>query len=73
MDRDTLWGHIHHERDALAATLRTLTPEQWEHDSLCDGLDRQGRRRPRHLDAADGLRPDDGPSSRATSAAATTR
>jgi len=37
MDRDTLWGHIHHERDTLAATLRTLTPEQWEHDSLCKG------------------------------------
>ena len=37
MDHDTLWGHIHHERDALAATLRTLTPEQWEHDSLCVG------------------------------------
>jgi uncharacterized protein (TIGR03083 family) len=37
MDRDTIWGHIHHERTALAATLRTLTPEQWEHESLCDG------------------------------------
>jgi uncharacterized protein (TIGR03083 family) len=37
MDRDTLWGHIHHERAALATTLRTLTPEQWQHDSLCAG------------------------------------
>ena len=37
MDRDTLWGHTHRERLALAATLRTLTPEQWEHDSLCEG------------------------------------
>jgi uncharacterized protein (TIGR03083 family) len=37
MDRDTLWRHIHHERDTLAVTLRTLTPEQWEHDSLCEG------------------------------------
>jgi uncharacterized protein (TIGR03083 family) len=37
MDRDTLWRHIHHERDTLAATLRTLTPQQWEHDSLCEG------------------------------------
>ncbi len=37
MDRDTLWGHIHHERNALAATLRTLTPEQWQHPSLCEG------------------------------------
>ena len=37
MDRDTLWGHIHHERTALARTLRTLTADQWEHDSLCEG------------------------------------
>lgn len=37
MDRDTLWAHTHHERQALAATLRALTPEQWEHDSLCAG------------------------------------
>jgi uncharacterized protein (TIGR03083 family) len=37
MDRDTLWGHTHRERTALAATLRTLTPEQWEHASLCEG------------------------------------
>ena len=37
MDRDTLWCHIHHERNALAATLRTLTPEQWQHPSLCEG------------------------------------
>jgi uncharacterized protein (TIGR03083 family) len=37
MDRDTLWGHTHRERTALATTLRTLTPEQWEHESLCEG------------------------------------
>jgi uncharacterized protein (TIGR03083 family) len=37
MDRDTIWGHIHDERTALAATLRKLTPEQWAHDSLCEG------------------------------------
>ena len=37
MDRDTIWAHIHHERASLAATLRTLTPEQWNHDSLCAG------------------------------------
>lgn len=37
MDRDALWGHIHHERTALAITLRTLTPEQWQHPSLCEG------------------------------------
>ena len=37
MDRDTLWRHIHAERATLAETLRTLTPEQWGHDSLCAG------------------------------------
>ena len=37
MDRDTLWHHTHQERLALADTLRTLTPEQWEHPSLCEG------------------------------------
>jgi uncharacterized protein (TIGR03083 family) len=37
MDRDALWGHIHLERATLAETLRTLTPEQWRHDSLCEG------------------------------------
>lgn len=37
MDRDTLWHHTHQERLALAETLHTLTPEQWEHPSLCAG------------------------------------
>jgi uncharacterized protein (TIGR03083 family) len=37
MDRDSIWGHIHHERATLAETLRTLSPEQWERDSLCEG------------------------------------
>ena len=37
MDRDTLWSHTHRERLALATTLRTLTPGQWEHASLCEG------------------------------------
>jgi uncharacterized protein (TIGR03083 family) len=37
MDRDTIWRQIHHERAALADTLRTLTPEQWETPSLCEG------------------------------------
>ncbi len=37
MDRDTLWEHIHHERTTLTETLRILTPEQWQHDSLCAG------------------------------------
>jgi uncharacterized protein (TIGR03083 family) len=35
--RHTVWGHTHRERLGLAATLHTLTPEQWEHDSLCEG------------------------------------
>src|SRR5690606_32689775 len=29
--------HVHAERRSLAATLATLTPEQWEHPSLCAG------------------------------------
>lgn len=37
MDRDRIWQHIHAERSALAATLAELTPEEWEHDSLCTG------------------------------------
>jgi uncharacterized protein (TIGR03083 family) len=37
MDRDTLWAHIHYERRTLAETLGTLTPDGWEHDSLCEG------------------------------------
>lgn len=37
MDKDAIWKHIHTERAALAATLATLTPEQWEHESLCAG------------------------------------
>lgn len=37
MDRDTVWAHIHHERAALRETLAGLSPEQWEHDSLCQG------------------------------------
>lgn len=37
MDKDAIWKHIHAERAALAATLATLTPEQWEHESLCAG------------------------------------
>jgi uncharacterized protein (TIGR03083 family) len=37
MDRDTVWNHIHVERAALAETLATLTPTQWEHESQCAG------------------------------------
>ena len=37
MDKDTVWLHIHEQRAALATLLRTLTAEQWEHDTLCAG------------------------------------
>ncbi len=37
MDRDTIWDRTVAERQALASILRTLTPEQWEHPSLCPG------------------------------------
>lgn len=37
MDRRAIWDHTVAQRQALAGILRTLTPEQWEHPSLCDG------------------------------------
>lgn len=37
MGPDTLWHHIHAERAAIAATLRSLSAEQWESPSLCTG------------------------------------
>src|SRR5689334_20124078 len=37
MDADTMWGHIHHERRALAEALSSLPAESWSHDSLCPG------------------------------------
>jgi len=37
MDRDAVWGHIHRQRRALAATLAELTDEEWQHESLCTG------------------------------------
>lgn len=37
MDIDTVWQHIHAERDALAETLASLPAEQWGHDTLCVG------------------------------------
>jgi uncharacterized protein (TIGR03083 family) len=37
MDKNTVWRHIHEQRAALAALLRTLTAEQWEHPTLCPG------------------------------------
>jgi uncharacterized protein (TIGR03083 family) len=37
MDKDQAWRFIHEERAALADILATLTPEEWEHPSLCEG------------------------------------
>lgn len=37
MDEEAAWQVIHQERAALGELLRTLTPEQWEHPSLCRG------------------------------------
>ncbi|UMG91335.1 maleylpyruvate isomerase family mycothiol-dependent enzyme [Nocardioides sp. TF02-7] len=37
MDVDEVWGHIHRERRALAAVLRTLDEEEWATPSLCPG------------------------------------
>jgi len=37
MDRAEVWRHIHAERAALAATLGDLSPEEWQHPSLCPG------------------------------------
>jgi uncharacterized protein (TIGR03083 family) len=37
MDETTTWGLIHTERARLCDTLASLTPEQWEHFTLCKG------------------------------------
>lgn len=37
MDKRVLWDHIVAERVALREQLRTLTPEEWDAPSLCDG------------------------------------
>jgi uncharacterized protein (TIGR03083 family) len=37
MDKAQVWQVIHEERAALADILETLTPEEWEHPSLCEG------------------------------------
>ena len=37
MDKETTWQVIRRERAALADILETLTPEEWEHPSLCEG------------------------------------
>jgi uncharacterized protein (TIGR03083 family) len=36
-EADALWAGIDDQRARTAALLETLTPEQWEHPSLCDG------------------------------------
>lgn len=37
MDGDTLWRMIDNERATLADVLDDLTPDEWEHPSLCAG------------------------------------
>ncbi len=37
IETDALWAGIDDQRARTAALLECLTPEQWEHPSLCDG------------------------------------
>jgi len=37
IETDALWAGIDDQRASTAALLEGLTPEQWEHPSLCDG------------------------------------
>jgi uncharacterized protein (TIGR03083 family) len=37
MEREQVWDHTVAARRSLAATLASLTPEEWDHPSLCDG------------------------------------
>lgn len=37
MDNEALWSTIHHERTRLADLLETLTDEEWDRASLCQG------------------------------------
>lgn len=37
MDRDEIWAHTHRERRKLADFLETLSPQEWEQPSLCEG------------------------------------
>lgn len=37
MDRTAVWDAVHQERSALADLLETLTPQEWEHPTLCPG------------------------------------
>ena len=41
MNEAAMWDLIHAERARLVQTLTTLTPEQWHHNTLCDGWDVQ--------------------------------
>ncbi|HEY3013488.1 MAG TPA: maleylpyruvate isomerase family mycothiol-dependent enzyme [Nocardioides sp.] len=37
MDKDLAWRHTVEQRRALAGILGSLSPEEWEHESLCAG------------------------------------
>ncbi|MGQ1798590.1 maleylpyruvate isomerase family mycothiol-dependent enzyme [Kocuria oceani] len=37
MDRDAVWDAVHRERSALADLLETLSPQEWDHPTLCPG------------------------------------
>ncbi|MUN64334.1 maleylpyruvate isomerase family mycothiol-dependent enzyme [Kocuria sediminis] len=37
MDRDAIWDAVHRERSALADLLETLSPQEWDHPTLCPG------------------------------------
>jgi uncharacterized protein (TIGR03083 family) len=37
MDRTAVWDAVHRERSALADLLETLSPEEWDHPTLCPG------------------------------------
>ena len=37
MERDEVWRHTIAARVALREVLRDLSPEEWEHPSLCAG------------------------------------
>jgi uncharacterized protein (TIGR03083 family) len=37
LDEDALWAAIDDQRSRTADLLASLTPEQWQHPSLCDG------------------------------------
>ncbi|MFI7580380.1 maleylpyruvate isomerase family mycothiol-dependent enzyme [Kocuria kalidii] len=37
MDRTAIWDAVHQERSALADLLETLSPEEWDHPTLCPG------------------------------------